>query len=146
MNLFGGSHYCGCSSRSNAVEAELALEVYGHVLPFLTGGDGEVAIITPYSQQREYIRRLLNKRFGDSARAVSVDTVDSFQGQEKEIVIISCVRSSGDIGFLRDPKRLNVALTRAKRALYVRQSSLRNHYHCLLTEMFPDLLLDRQRV
>lgn len=78
-----------------------------------------MAIITPYALQRDLLKRLLVKHHSAISRAVSVDTVDSFQGQEKDVVIISCVRSGGDIGFLREPKRLNVALTRAKRALYV---------------------------
>lgn len=50
--------------------------------------------------------------------AVEVDTVDSFQGREKDIIIISCVRTE-DTGFLKNPKRLNVALTRARHSLLI---------------------------
>lgn len=49
---------------------------------------------------------------------VDINTIDSFQGQEKDIIIMSCVRTNG-VGFLADEQRLNVALTRAKYALYV---------------------------
>ena len=111
-----------CSSRSNAVEAELAVEIFARIQPYVAGDNGSadrIGIITPYSQQREQIKRTLVQRFGNGGRTVSVDTVDSFQGQEKDVIIISCVRSTGDIGFLRQPKRLNVALTRAKYSLYV---------------------------
>ena len=52
---------------------------------------------------------------------IRISTVDSFQGQEKEIIIVSLVRSNddGDIGFLKDYRRMNVAITRAKNKLYV---------------------------
>jgi superfamily I DNA and/or RNA helicase len=54
-----------------------------------------------------------------SHRCVKIDTVDSFQGSEADIIILSFVRSSSSIGFLRDFRRLNVALTRARKALFV---------------------------
>lgn len=57
-----------------------------------------VAIITPYNQQKVEIKKLLVAEMGPAAEIVDVDTVDSFQGQERDVLIISCVRSERDIG------------------------------------------------
>ncbi|CAM9707583.1 unnamed protein product, partial [Phaeothamnion confervicola] len=86
------------------------------------GIKGQVGIITPYSQQvhelQEQFRRALGPGFRDE---VEISTVDGFQGREKDVIIVSCVRASGSagIGFLADVRRMNVALTRAKYGLYV---------------------------
>ena len=73
-----------------------------------------MGIITPYKEQM----KLLRKQLGG---AVEVNTVDAFQGREKDIIIISCVRGggSGGLGFLNDYRRMNVAVTRAKHVLWV---------------------------
>jgi superfamily I DNA and/or RNA helicase len=73
----------------------------------------EIAVITPYGAQVRLLRELLR------ATSVEVDTVDGFQGREKEAVIVSFVRANtrGEIGFLSDVRRINVALTRARRKL-----------------------------
>ena len=55
---------------------------------------------------------------GDFVKHVEVDTVDSFQGREKDIILLSCVRT-GDMGFLKTRERLNVALTRAKKSAII---------------------------
>jgi predicted DNA helicase len=75
----------------------------------------QIAIITPYAAQVRYLREQLGNA------GLEIDTVDGFQGREKEAVIISLVRSnaSGEIGFLGDTRRMNVALTRARRSLIV---------------------------
>ncbi|KAJ8606493.1 hypothetical protein CTAYLR_005878 [Chrysophaeum taylorii] len=75
-------------------------------------------VVTPYRAQRELIKRELGEDLGGK---INVDTVDSFQGQERDVIIVSTVRSNenGDIGFLKDARRMNVALTRAKRQLVV---------------------------
>lgn len=82
-----------------------------------------MAIITPYQQQVSLLRRLFQEKFGLSyTKFVDVSTIDSFQGKEASIVILSCVRASpagGGIGFLSDVQRMNVALTRAKHFLFV---------------------------
>jgi len=76
---------------------------------------GDVAVIAPYSAQV----RLLREQLG--VEGLEVDSVDGFQGREKEAVVISLVRSNleGEIGFLADVRRMNVALTRARRKLVV---------------------------
>ncbi|MGM0574273.1 MAG: AAA domain-containing protein [Myxococcota bacterium] len=79
---------------------------------------GDVAVITPYHAQARRLRHLLS----DAVRAgLEVGTVDGFQGREKEAVVVDLVRSNdaGDLGFLRDVRRMNVALTRARRFLLV---------------------------
>jgi superfamily I DNA and/or RNA helicase len=81
----------------------------------------EIGVITPYTAQVDRIRDVLGDELGDDADGVTVDTIDSFQGSERTAVVLSLVRSNGDgdIGFLGraddGPRRLNVALTRAKR-------------------------------
>ncbi|KAF4666382.1 hypothetical protein FOL47_004119 [Perkinsus chesapeaki] len=74
-----------------------------------------IGVVTPYRQQAMLIRNMV------SNGADLVDTVDAYQGQEKDIIIMSCVRSSrdGGIGFVADYRRLNVSLTRAKYALWI---------------------------
>jgi len=78
----------------------------------------DVGIISPYRAQVQYLRRLIMKRpyFKPFRRAISVNTVDGFQGQERDIILISLVRANdeGQIGFLRDLRRMNVAITRAR--------------------------------
>jgi len=78
----------------------------------------DVGIISPYRAQVQYLRRLLMKReyFKPFRRQISVNTVDGFQGQERDIIVLSMVRANdeGQIGFLRDLRRMNVAITRAR--------------------------------
>ena len=78
----------------------------------------DVGIISFYSQQVDRIREKLAERGLQNALA---STVDGFQGQEKEVIILSAVRSNKrkNIGFLREQKRLNVAITRAKRLMVI---------------------------
>jgi senataxin len=71
-----------------------------------------IAVITPYKAQVRVLRSYLPSY-------IEIMTADGSQGKEKDIVIISCVRSGGNIGFLNDKNRLNVMLTRSKNALYV---------------------------
>jgi len=77
----------------------------------------DIAIISPYSKQVQLLRTELSAR--KDTRDIRVGTVDSFQGQETGVVIFSAVRSNtlNELGFLRDPRRLCVAITRAKRGL-----------------------------
>lgn len=83
----------------------------------------DVAVISPYRAQVQRIRKLLGRQsfFKPFKNAISIDTVDGFQGQERDVVFISMVRAnnSGDIGFLRDLRRMNVAITRARMKLII---------------------------
>ena len=101
-------------SRLNRQEAEL---VWRKVLELMDAGvaAGDVAVIAPYAAQV----RLLRERL--AMPGLEIDSVDGFQGREKEAVVISLVRSNpkGEIGFLSDLRRMNVAMTRAKRKLVV---------------------------
>ena len=78
----------------------------------------DVGIISPYRAQVQYLRQQLRKKewVKPFRSLISVNTVDGFQGQERDIIIISLVRSNdeGQIGFLRDLRRMNVAITRAR--------------------------------
>jgi len=83
----------------------------------------DIGIISPYKAQVQYLRGLLKR---DEAlkplrRNITVNTVDSFQGQERDVVLVSLVRANeaGEIGFLRDLRRMNVAITRARMKLIV---------------------------
>jgi senataxin len=100
----------------------------------------QVGIITPYKGQRAFITRLFEQALGPAAaRAVRIETVDSFQGKQMDVIMLSCVRAGGGgsggwgavkggglraaklpgVGFLADTRRMNVAITRARLALWV---------------------------
>ena len=83
----------------------------------------DVGVISPYRAQVQYLRRLMkNKEFFKPYRhLISVNTVDGFQGQERDIILISLVRANddGQIGFLSDLRRMNVAITRARMKLII---------------------------
>ena len=83
----------------------------------------DVGLISPYRAQTRYLRHLLKNVsfFKPFKSMITVNTVDGFQGQERDIIVISMVRSNeeGDIGFLRDLRRMNVAMTRARMKLLI---------------------------
>ena len=83
----------------------------------------DVGVISPYRAQVQYLRSQLRKKeyFKPFRTLISVNTVDGFQGQERDIIVISLVRSNdeGQIGFLRDLRRMNVAITRARMKLII---------------------------
>jgi superfamily I DNA and/or RNA helicase len=101
-------------SRRNAQEAELAAKKVRELLAAGLGPE-QVAVIAPYAAQVKLLRDLL------PIPGLEIDSVDGFQGREKEAVVYSMVRSNpeGDVGFLADVRRTNVALTRARRKLVV---------------------------
>merc|ERR1712228_280470 len=108
----------GGTSIQNQVEAELLAKTLLHILDAGLPRN-KVAVITAYSAQRTLIRSLIP--CGHPASDVRVDTVDGFQGMERDLVLVSTTRcnQSGNLGFLSDPRRANVLLTRARRGLVV---------------------------
>lgn len=107
----GERHLKDSKSIVNESEAEVAVKLANDYLKAGLSED-DIGIISPYADQVKIIQ---------DKTPVEVKTVDGFQGREKEIIIISTVRSNedGNIGFLRDLRRLNVAITRAKRKLII---------------------------
>ncbi|HEX7489389.1 MAG TPA: AAA domain-containing protein [Anaeromyxobacteraceae bacterium] len=107
----------GSDSKQNEGEAELVVAEVERVLA-LGVAPGELAVISPYDAQVQRLRHLLAPRLEEG---LEVDTVDGFQGREKDAVVVSLVRSNeaGEVGFLADVRRMNVALTRARKKLVV---------------------------
>jgi superfamily I DNA and/or RNA helicase len=107
----------GSDSKLNEGEAELTAAEVERVLA-LGVAPADAAVIAPYEAQVQRLRQLLAARLEEG---LEVDTVDGFQGREKDAVVVSLVRSndSGEVGFLADVRRMNVALTRARRKLVV---------------------------
>ena len=83
----------------------------------------DIGIISPYRAQTQFLRHLIKHTpfFRPIKKLISINTVDGFQGQERDIIVISMVRSNreGEIGFLRDLRRMNVAMTRARMKLLI---------------------------
>ncbi len=83
----------------------------------------DVGVISPYRAQVQYLRHLVKRDafFKPYRSLISINTVDGFQGQERDVILISLVRSNddGQIGFLRDLRRMNVAITRARMKLII---------------------------
>lgn len=104
----------GSTSYENYEEAKIAVELAFHLHRMGLSRE-DIGIITPYSAQVKLIKELLLEK----GLKVEVNSVDGFQGREKEVIIVSFVRSNdeGEIGFLKDLRRLNVAITRPKRKL-----------------------------
>jgi superfamily I DNA and/or RNA helicase len=107
----------GSDSKVNEGEAELVAAEVERILA-LGVAPGGVAVISAYGAQVQRLRQLLAPRLDEG---LEVDTVDGFQGREKEAVVVSLVRANeaGEVGFLADVRRMNVALTRARRKLVV---------------------------
>ncbi len=114
--------------RINKAEAELTLKTLQEY--FTKIGKArileeqiDVGVISPYRAQVQYLRALVKKRefFKPYRRLITINTVDGFQGQERDVILISLVRSNdeGQIGFLRDQRRMNVAITRARMKLII---------------------------
>lgn len=116
------------TSLSNREEAEFLLKHLSRYVSDLksqysTGNFPSIAIISPYKTQVQVLKELLSEteELMSVINKIVINTVDSFQGQERDVVYISLTRSNddGNIGFLSDIRRMNVALTRAKKKLVV---------------------------
>lgn len=121
---FIGENY----GRINKSEAELSIEqLKGYITKIgrerFLDERIDVGMISPYKAQVQYLRRLvLNDAFFKPYRqAITINTVDGFQGQERDVILISLVRANeeGQIGFLNDLRRMNVAITRARMKLII---------------------------
>lgn len=121
---FIGENY----GRINKSEAELSIE---QLKGYITKIERErflderidVGMISPYKAQVQYLRRLVRNDafFKPYRQAITINTVDGFQGQERDVILISLVRANeeGQIGFLNDLRRMNVAITRARMKLII---------------------------
>jgi len=101
----------------NIKEADSLLEALAYFLKFLK--PQQIGVISFYAAQIMYLKDKLNKLPDLRARDVMVSTVDGFQGEEKDVIMISAVRTTESVGFLRDDRRVNVAVTRACHHLYI---------------------------
>ena len=109
------------TSYLNRTEASYVEKIVTHLLR-IGVTPGQIGVITPYDGQKKYVSEYMRRTGTLSSslyEAIEVASVDAFQGREKEFILVSCVRSSDTqgIGFLSDPRRLNVALTRARLGL-----------------------------
>jgi len=110
----------GGTSLFNVAEARLVTSITTHLAshapPNLT-----IGVITAYAEQRDLLRRLMGPHTWPADRQLEIDTVDAFEGREKDIIVLSLVRANRrrDIGFLRLEQRLNVAISRSRRLLIV---------------------------
>ncbi|KAL3681980.1 hypothetical protein R1sor_000002 [Riccia sorocarpa] len=121
----GRESHGGSVSYQNKLEAQVAVRLYRHLQEVVAAGglpSVSVGMITPYKQQLRCLQTEFEAVVGVNAesKAVYINTVDAFQGQERDVIMMSCVRASTHgVGFVADIRRMNVALTRARRALWV---------------------------
>ncbi|CAH0479727.1 unnamed protein product [Peronospora belbahrii] len=111
-------------SKYNRVEAAFCVSLCQNMFetcPEVRNNKWSVGFVSPYKEQVRVLRQEITRSGIPTNVSIEVNTVDGFQGREKDVIVFSCVRSSvhGGIGFLRDIRRLNVAITRARFCLYV---------------------------
>jgi superfamily I DNA and/or RNA helicase len=130
----------------NTAEADAAValvDMLATKFPTIKFG-GKIGVITPYKQQLSHIKSRFTRKFGSNILdMIDFNTVDGFQGQEKDIIIFSCVRAGPGrgIGFLADMRRMNVGLTRAKSSLFV----LGHATSLSRSDYWGDLVMDSKR-
>ncbi|KDR82678.1 hypothetical protein GALMADRAFT_220668 [Galerina marginata CBS 339.88] len=125
FNVSWGIEEASGHSIKNAAECNAAVELYNRLhrdFPTINF-DFRIGVVSMYKAQIKALRRVFAERFGnDILTKIDFNTVDGFQGQEKDVIILSCVRAGPglqNVGFLSDIRRMNVALTRAKSSLFV---------------------------
>ena len=113
----------GSNSLYNTSESSIILLLYKCLTKRYPVQDftGKIGIITPYKRQRVVINEEFSKSFGNTCFSdIEVNTIDGFQGREKDIIFLSTVRSrNSGLGFVSDVKRMNVALTRARYSMII---------------------------
>ncbi len=115
-DIASGKECASGTSRQNDIEANYVIEVIRKLRE--TDKTSRIGVITFYAAQLNAIQAILKREASPIKQNVTVNTVDGFQGDEREIIILSCVCANGrNIGFLNDARRLNVAITRAKETL-----------------------------
>lgn len=117
---FVPSHHAESPNESSKSNRDEAVVVVNIVQKLIAAGVNErdIGVISPYSGQNKILKMMLGKaRIG----GIELNSVDAFQGREKEVIVFSATRSNrnGNLGFLADPRRFNVMHTRAKRGLIV---------------------------
>lgn len=131
--------------RINKIEAELTLDALKNYFTKIgrqriADEHIDVGVISPYRAQVQLLRRMVRKDefFKPYRKCVTVNTVDGFQGQERDIIVISLVRSNddGQIGFLSDLRRMNVAITRARMKLIIVGSVQTMTRHAFYKELY----------
>ena len=138
---FAGSNY----GRINKAEAKLTLDTLvgyagkiGHRR--IQDENIDIGVISPYRAQVQYLRKIIYSDPGLKTirKAVTINTIDSFQGQERDVIVVSLVRANdhGQIGFLADLRRMNVAMTRARMKLIIIGSGQTLCRHKFYDELF----------
>lgn len=105
----------GETSVYNPDEIDIIVKLV-NMIKFNIGTNVKVGILSPYKKQVRMIKYSIKDNALDNINKefIEVETIDGFQGREKDIIIFSTVRAGRGIGFLKDVRRMNVALTRAK--------------------------------
>ena len=133
------------TGRLNTGEAELLVRELKNYMERIgirriLGEHIDFGVISPYRAQVHYLRHLLKKEpfFRPCRRLITVHTVDGFQGQERDVIMISLVRANekGQIGFLRDLRRMNVAITRARMKLLILGEAVTLTRHPFYRELY----------
>ncbi|GAW80845.1 hypothetical protein, conserved [Plasmodium gonderi] len=135
-------------SRSNSGEAYVIYKLIERMLHVDRISANHICVITPYSKQMNLLRNIFydnlynEKNYRSDYKEIEISTVDSFQGREKEIVILSLVCSNyfKNIGFLKDYRRLNVAITRSKRHVVVVGNSSTISNDTILNQLYETIL------